>query len=90
MTIPNLDATWHWWVEALARFTFSIEYQKGWHNVAADALSWVTLKLDAQTINSILDVVTVGMMERADVQDPAVAEADEEIHKKAQDIAILA
>ena len=47
MTTPNLDASQHWWVESLARFTFSIEYQKGWDNVATDVLSQVTSKLDA-------------------------------------------
>ena len=39
MTTPNLDATQHHWLELLARFTFRIEYQKGWNNAAADALS---------------------------------------------------
>ena len=29
MTTPNLYATQHHWVESYARFTFSIEYQKG-------------------------------------------------------------
>ena len=27
LTTPNLDATWHCWVQSLAGFTFSIEYQ---------------------------------------------------------------
>ena len=49
MTTPNLDATQHCWVESLARFTFSIEYQMGWDNAATDALSHITLKLDAET-----------------------------------------
>ena len=39
MTTPNLDATQHQWVESLARFTFSIEYQKGRDNVVTDTLS---------------------------------------------------
>ena len=39
MNTPNLDATQHWWVELLARFTFSIEYQNRRDNAAADALS---------------------------------------------------
>ena len=39
MTRPNLDATQHWWVKSLARFTSSIEYQKGWDSVAPDSLS---------------------------------------------------
>ena len=30
MTTPNLDATGHQWVRALARFNFQLEYQKGW------------------------------------------------------------
>ena len=90
MTTPNLDVTQHWWIESLVRFTFSIEYQKGWDNAAADALSWVTLKLDAETIKSILDGVIVGMMERANAQDLAVAKADEEIHKQVRETVILA
>ena len=89
MTTPNLDATQHWWVESLARFTLSIEYQKEQDNVITDALSQVTWKLDAETVKSILDGVTMGMTERADTQDPAVAEADEEIHKPVQQTVIL-
>ena len=29
MTTPNLDATGHWWVSALAKYDFWLEYQKG-------------------------------------------------------------
>ena len=57
--------------------------------MAADALSQVTLKLDAETMKSILDGFTMGMTERADAQDPAVAEADEEIHTPVQETVIL-
>ena len=39
MTTPNLDATGHRWVGALASYEFSLEYQKGSDNAAADALS---------------------------------------------------
>ena len=41
-------------------------------------------------MKSILDGVTMGMTKRADAQDPVVAKADEEIHNKVQEIAILA
>ena len=41
-------------------------------------------------MKSILDVVTVGMMKRADAQDLAMTEADEEIHKPVQKTVILA
>ena len=62
----------------------------GWDIVATDALNWVTLKLDAETVKSILDEVTMRMTERAEAQDPALAKADEEIHKPVQETAILA
>ena len=39
MTTPNLDATGHQWVGALARFNFQLEYKKGQGNMVADALS---------------------------------------------------
>ena len=39
ITTPNLDATPHHLVESLVRFSFSIEYQKGWDNAVADPLS---------------------------------------------------
>ena len=90
MTIPNLDATQCWWVKLLARFTFSIEYQKGQDNAATDALSQVTLKLDAEIVKSILDGVTMGTTERAIAQDQVVAKAEKEIHKPVQETVILA
>ena len=39
LTTPNLDATGHRWVSALASFQFELEYQKGTNNRAADTLS---------------------------------------------------
>ena len=90
MTKPNLDALWHCWIELLVRFTFSIKYQKGWDNAAIDALSQVTLKLDAGTMKSILDGVTMGMTERGEAHDLVVAEADESIHKQVWETVILA
>ena len=39
MTTPNMDATRHRWVGALVSYEFSLEYQKGLDNAAADALS---------------------------------------------------
>ena len=90
MTTSNLDASSHCWVESLVTFSFSIEYQKGWDNAAVDALGQVTLKLDAETMKSILNGVTIGMTERADAHDLVVAEADEEINKQVQEIVALA
>ena len=90
MTTPNLDATQHQWVEPLARFMFNIEYQKGCDNVAADALSQVTTKLNEETTRSILDGVTVGTTKKADAHDPVVAKTGKEIHKPVQETVILA
>ena len=41
-------------------------------------------------MKSILDEVTVGTIGRADAHNPAVAEADEEIHKQVWETAIQA
>ena len=43
LTTPNLDATGHCWVGALASFEFELEYQKGSENGVADALSCVPI-----------------------------------------------
>ena len=69
---------------------FSIEYQKGHDNAARDALSQVTSKMNAETMKSILDGVTMGTIERADAHDLVVAKSDEEIQKPGQETAILA
>ena len=69
---------------------FSIEYQKGWDSAATDALSQVTSKLDAETVKSILEGITMGTTKRAEAQGLVVAKADEEIHKQVQGSAILA
>ena len=39
LTTPNLDATGHRWVGALASFQFELKYQKGANNRAVYTLS---------------------------------------------------
>ena len=46
LTTPNHNATCHRWVGALASFKFTLEYQKGADNWAADALSQVPIYHD--------------------------------------------
>ena len=77
-------------MESLAGFTFSIEYQKGRDNAAADALSHVVSKLNAEAVKSILGGVTIGTAGRANTNHPVVAEADERIHKQVEEIAVQA
>ena len=60
MSTPNLDATGHCWVSALAKYDFWLEYQKGQDNAAADALSWVTTCLQPEAVQAILDGAAIG------------------------------
>ena len=82
MTTPNLNTTGHWWVGALARFNFQLEYQKGWDNTVADVLSWITTCLNLEAMWSVLDEVTLGATHRAEGYDPAVVEGDHGVEKE--------
>ena len=90
VTTPNLDDTHHHWVQSLAGFTFSIEYQKGRDIAVADALSCVTSKLNAETVKLILDGFTLGTTGRADSHDPMVVDANERIHKQVKETTVQA
>ena len=87
MTTPNLDATGHWWVGALAKFNFQLEYQKGQDNTIGDGLSWITTCLSPKAVQSILDGVTLGMAHRAEGFDPTVLEGD---HNKEREVHVTA
>ena len=78
LTTPNLDATRHRWVGALASYKFSLEYQKGLDNTAADALSWVPVWHDWETVWSLLEGAVTGITERGEVliSQPLRAECD--------------
>ena len=76
MTTPNLDATGHQWVGALARFNFQMEYQKGQDNTVADMLSQITTHLSLEAMQSILDGVSLGATHRTEGHDPAVVTGD--------------
>ena len=88
LTIPNLDATWHHWVDSLARLMFRIEYQKGRDNAVAYALSCVTSTLDAEVVKSILDGVTVGTIGRLGAHDLVVVGADQRISEQVEETAV--
>ena len=60
LTTSNLDATGHRWVGALASFEFSLEYQKGVDNGAANALSQVPVNHDHMTVQSLLEGAVIG------------------------------
>ena len=64
MSTPNLDATGHHWVSALAKYDFQLEYQKGQDNAVADALSQVTTHLSPEAVQAMLDGAALGALER--------------------------
>ena len=65
---PNLHATGHRWVGALASFQFELEYQKGADNGATDALSQVPISHSQETIQSLLEGVIVGVVDQGEVR----------------------
>ena len=68
LMMPNLDATGHQWVGALALFQFELEYQKGADNRAMDALSWVPISHSQETVQSLLEGVIVGAADRGEAK----------------------
>ena len=68
LKMPNLDATGHQWVGALASFQFELEYQKGADNGAADALSRVPISHSREIIQSLLEGVIIGMADRGEAK----------------------
>ena len=84
MTTPNLDATGHRWVSDLAKYDFQLEYQKGQDNAVADALSRVTAHLRPEAVQAVLDGATVGTSQRAERENLAIIEGDQQLEKEVQ------
>ena len=82
MTTPNLNATGHQWVGALARFNFHLEYQKGCDNTVVDALSQITTCLNPDKVRLVLDVITLGVTHRVECHDPTTVEGDHGMEKE--------
>ena len=82
MTTPNLDATGHRWVGALAKFSFQLEYQKGWDNAVAHMLSRITTHLGLEAMQAILDGATTGASQKAEGENPTVIEGDQQREKE--------
>ena len=84
VTTPNLDATGHQWVSAPAKYDIQLEYQKKQDNAMADALSWITSHLDLEAVQAILDGATMGTSQRAEGENPAIIESDQQLQKEVQ------
>ena len=74
MSTPNLDAMGHHWVNALAKYDFCLEYQKGRDNAVADAQSQVTTHLQPEAVQAILDGTAVDASQQAERESPAIIE----------------
>ena len=60
LTSPNMDATKQRWINELAKYDFSLEYQKGKNNTVADALSRVSEEcLSDEEAEKVLEAVPV-------------------------------
>ena len=60
LTSPNMDAMKQRWINELAKYDFSLEYQKGKNNVVADALSQIQeRRLSDQEANKLLEDVPI-------------------------------
>ena len=68
LTTLNLDAMGHRWVGTLASFEFTLEYQKGADNGAADALSWVLVCHGHEMVKSLLKGALTGALDRGDAE----------------------
>ena len=92
MKTPNLDATGHHWVGALARFNFQLEYQNGCYNTVADVLSQITTHLDPDMVRSMLKEMTLGAAHWAEVHNPTIAEGyhdlEQEVHVAKESILV--
>ena len=85
---PNLDATGHQWVSALASFQFELEYQKGANNGATDVLSQVPISHNQETVQSLLEGVIVGAANQGEVR--ASEELLEEHERLSQEVRVQA
>ena len=85
---PNLDATAHQWVSALASFQFNLEYQKGADKGAADVLSEVPISHSQETIQSLLEGANVGAADQGEVK--ASEELFEEHEHLSQEVGVQA
>ena len=83
MSSPNLDATGHHWVAALANFNMSLEYQKGTDNKVADCLSRVTERLDERSVKALIEQAKAGGEGiRTEADDPRLGQEDERLDEE--------
>ena len=65
---------------ALAKLIFQLEYQKGWDNAVADALSQITTCLGLEAVQGA--GATIGISQRVEGEDPTIIEGDQQSEKE--------
>ena len=63
-----MDASGYRWVGVLVSFEFTLEYQKGADNGAADALSQVPIHHNRETVCSLLEGANIGAVDQSEVE----------------------
>ena len=66
----------------LVKFNFQLEYQKGWDNAVADALSRITTHLGLEDVQAIMGGATIGASQRVEGEDPALIKGDQNREKE--------
>ena len=69
-------------MSALDKYDFRLEYQKGRDNAVADALSWVTTRLQLEAVQAILDRVAIGMSQQVERERPAIIENNQRLEQE--------
>ena len=82
MTTPNLDATGHQWVAALARYNMTIEYLKGADNKIVDILSQVSQRLDPEAVTVLLNHAQNSDIPWAEADNPRVMDEHQKIDEE--------
>ena len=71
VTTPNLDATGHCWVSALAGFNFRLEYLHSADNQVANVLSRMETRLDDNATNEFLQSLDESSYDAKNISDDA-------------------
>ena len=81
MTTPNLDATRHLWVAAMAGYDMAIEYLKGTDNKVTNMMSRVPEQLDPETVTVLLNHARNSDVPQAEMDDPRLMEEHQRAHQ---------
>ena len=88
MSTPNLDATGHCWVAALANYNMMIEYLRGSDNKVTNVLSRLTETLDNDAVRELLERAKHGDAPRAETDSPSMVKKYEQDQFEVEDVLV--